>query len=276
MRCFGGLWTEPSEATGKTCRRGRSLPAPTRLPIPCARARGGRASQCCACMKTFPSRVAPARRAEAYRTDFRNLAYGPSTADAVSTPFRWPRRSRKSGMCGRKQRHLPDRCSSRVSLVESELIPRVSSEIIPGSPPRSETLGCFIVACVIQLVALILRLKEIVATGTLPPNSWLYFTRRVLALLGSAPYVNSLWASKACPELPKKRRRTEVSVPYSGSGGAIGRHNSTLKIDVRVWMRPASVFCARTLVVARVTPILEARRLFLQRSSLNSFARAEN
>ncbi len=33
-------------------------------------------------------------------------------------------------------------------------------------------------------------------------------------------------------ELPKKWRRTEVSVPYSGSGSAIGWHNNTLKIDL--------------------------------------------
>jgi hypothetical protein len=32
--------------------------------------------------------------------------------------------------------------------------------------------------------------------------------------------------------LPKKRRRTEVSVPYSGGGGAIGWDNNTLKIGV--------------------------------------------
>jgi hypothetical protein len=28
-------------------------------------------------------------------------------------------------------------------------------------------------------------------------------------------------------ELPEKRRRTEVSVPYIGSAGAVGRHNKT-------------------------------------------------
>ncbi len=33
-------------------------------------------------------------------------------------------------------------------------------------------------------------------------------------------------------ELPKKRRHTEVSVPYSGGGSAIGWHNNTLKIGV--------------------------------------------
>src|SRR6266480_6395471 len=36
------------------------------------------------------------------------------------------------------------------------------------------------------------------------------------------------WQAAACPrELPKNRRRTEVSVLYSGSPGAVGRHNNT-------------------------------------------------
>jgi hypothetical protein len=33
-------------------------------------------------------------------------------------------------------------------------------------------------------------------------------------------------------ELPKKRRPTEVSALIIGSGGAIGRHNSDLKVDI--------------------------------------------
>jgi hypothetical protein len=33
-------------------------------------------------------------------------------------------------------------------------------------------------------------------------------------------------------ELLKKRRRTEVSVPHSGSGGAVGRRKNILKIDL--------------------------------------------
>jgi hypothetical protein len=39
---------------------------------------------------------------------------------------------------------------------------------------------------------------------------------------------NQILASSGLPEsCPKKRRRTEVSVPYNGSADAVGRHNKT-------------------------------------------------
>jgi hypothetical protein len=47
--------------------------------------------------------------------------------------------------------------------------------------------------------------------------------------LRSTPYIEFVGQVAVCPELPKKRRYTEVSVPYSGGGGAIGWHNNTLK-----------------------------------------------
>jgi hypothetical protein len=66
-------------------------------------------------------------------------------------------------------------------------------------------------------------------------------------------------------ELPKKRRRTEVSVPYSGSGSAIGWHNNTLKIDLCscTRMRSASAFCtsARCLRRAALSSKGESHRL---------------
>ena len=59
---------------------------------------------------------------------------------------------------------------------------------------------------------------------------------------------------------PKKRRRTEVSVPCSGSGGAIGWHNNTLKnrcscsdaISIRI-------LHVRALLAARVPLILKVK-----------------
>jgi hypothetical protein len=84
-------------------------------------------------------------------------------------------------------------------------------------------------------------------------------------------------------ELPKKRRRTELPVPYSGSGSAIGWHNSTLKIDVRVRMRSASGFCtsARCLQCASsslkgksdASSINPARRVPHSSTARNSYRR---
>ena len=46
--------------------------------------------------------------------------------------------------------------------------------------------------------------------------------------LRPTPHITKYWQAAACPrELPKNRRRTEVSVLYSGSPGAVGRHNNT-------------------------------------------------
>ena len=46
--------------------------------------------------------------------------------------------------------------------------------------------------------------------------------------LRPTPHITKYWQAAACPrELPKNRRRTEVSALYSGSPGAVGRHNNT-------------------------------------------------
>ena len=47
-----------------------------------------------------------------------------------------------------------------------------------------------------------------------------------IVLLHLAPHLEYTGKQWLVRELPKKRRRTEVSVPCSGSGGAIGWHNN--------------------------------------------------
>jgi hypothetical protein len=62
---------------------------------------------------------------------------------------------------------------------------------------------------------------------------WLHAHKPVFEILETlivfgcaAPHIDLHKASfEFARELPKNRRRTEVSVPYSGSTGAIGRHN---------------------------------------------------
>ena len=60
----------------------------------------------------------------------------------------------------------------------------------------------------------------------------LIFQLRYCGLRSTPPHAYIKASSNLLRELPKKRRRTEVSVPYSGSGSAIGWHNNTLKIDL--------------------------------------------
>ena len=66
------------------------------------------------------------------------------------------------------------------------------------------------------------------------------------------------------PELPKKRRCTEVSVPYSGGGGAIGWHNSTLKINVRVQLHVGAPLAAHIPLILHVPLILKAKVMAAQ------------
>jgi hypothetical protein len=64
-----------------------------------------------------------------------------------------------------------------------------------------------------------------------PPTSRRLISRLAIVLYIRQPTLirtGRLWLVR---ELLKKRRRTEVSVPYSGSGGAVGRHNNILKTD---------------------------------------------
>jgi hypothetical protein len=63
-------------------------------------------------------------------------------------------------------------------------------------------------------------------------------------------------------ELPKKWRRTEVSVPYSGSGSAIGWHNNTLKIDLMfVYADAISIRVLRvSALLAARGPLIEKRK----------------
>ena len=51
----------------------------------------------------------------------------------------------------------------------------------------------------------------------------------LIVLYASARHVNRQRRALARRELPKKRRRTEISVPHSGSDSAIGWHNNSLK-----------------------------------------------
>ena len=92
-----------------------------------------------------------------------------------------------------------------------------------------------------------------------PVKCFVVFRSTRPCALRSAPYVYFLDKQQLVHELPKKRRRTEVSVPYSGGGGAIGRHNITLKIGVRVRVRSASALCTRALLAARVPLILKVK-----------------
>ena len=69
--------------------------------------------------------------------------------------------------------------------------------------------------------------------------------------------------------MPKKRRRTEVSVPYSGSGSAIGWHNNTLKIDLMFVYAAAisiRILHVRALLAAR-GPLIERRESWKFRQS---------
>ncbi len=48
--------------------------------------------------------------------------------------------------------------------------------------------------------------------------------------LRPTPHMTQYWQAAACPRAAQqKRRRTEVSVPHSGSPGTVGRHNNTPK-----------------------------------------------
>jgi hypothetical protein len=66
------------------------------------------------------------------------------------------------------------------------------------------------------------------------------------------------------PDLPKKRRCTEVSVPYSGGGGAIGWHNNTLNINVRVRLHVGAPLAAHVALILHVPLILKAKVMAAQ------------
>ena len=74
------------------------------------------------------------------------------------------------------------------------------------------------------------------------------------------PHINKYWQAAACPRAAQqKRRRTEVSVPHSGSPGTVGRHNNTpnrvasdaCAIGTRPLRRPRAACGARPLIERR-------------------------
>jgi hypothetical protein len=83
------------------------------------------------------------------------------------------------------------------------------------------------------------------------------FSTRYCALHPTA-HINSEGKLRLVRELLKKRRQTEVSVLHSGSAGAIGRHNSILKIDLCscTRMRLALAFCRHVHCLRRAFPRL--------------------
>ena len=74
--------------------------------------------------------------------------------------------------------------------------------------------------------------------------------------LGPIPHIITTGKQRLARELPNKRRRTEFSVPYSGSAGAVGRHNK-LQIEpcsARCHQAPTSVRAPQAAREARHSP----------------------
>jgi hypothetical protein len=70
------------------------------------------------------------------------------------------------------------------------------------------------------------------------------------------PHIITTGKQRLARELPNKRRRTEFSVPYSGSAGAVGRHNK-LQIEpcsARCHQAPTSVRAPQAAREARHSP----------------------
>jgi hypothetical protein len=85
--------------------------------------------------------------------------------------------------------------------------------------------------------------------GNTPRRCPAFNFRPAIALWGPHPMSPDTGKQRLVRELPKNRRRTEVSVSYSGSPGAVGRHNNTYKWNY-VWRGcrgACAAFVLRTL-----------------------------
>jgi hypothetical protein len=71
-----------------------------------------------------------------------------------------------------------------------------------------------------------------------------------IVLYVSTPQMPAYRQAAACPRAAKKRRRSEVSVPHSGSAGAVGRHNKS-RIGPRS-AKPASTRCRTRAVIRKL------------------------